>query len=143
MDFNKFKYNREISSEFVMQDLIGKVITKVEKIDEEELLLYTDDYVYRMYHDQDCCEDVHIDDINGDLSSLVDTPVLFAEEVSSNVEVPADEYDPDSITWTFYKLATKYGWVDIRWVGESNGYYSEEVNLIKYDRNKLGEGVDS
>jgi hypothetical protein len=52
----------------------------------------------------------------------------MAEEVSSE-KIP-DHYDTyyDSSTWTFYKFATMKGSVTVRWLGTSNGYYSEGVS---------------
>lgn len=80
---------------------------------------------YQLYHEQNCCESVYIDDINGDLANLIDTPILYAVE-KSNEGTPEDG---ESVTWTFYTFRTRKGTVDITWKGSSNGYYSESVDL--------------
>lgn len=117
-------------------DLLGKVLTEISVSDnEEEITFYTDSgEVYLMYHEQDCCESVYVEDVIGDLSCLIGSPILQAEESSSYNETPDGieerlRYGDDSFTWTFYKLATIQGYVTIRWLGESNGYYSESVDF--------------
>lgn len=122
--------------------LTGLIFSSVKESCESESLLFktTDGRTFQLYHEQDCCEDVYIESIVGDLSDLIGWPILIAEEVHQSEENPSD-YTPseyqDSFTWTFYKLATKNGYVDIRWYGESNGYYSEDVSLI--ETTKTGE----
>lgn len=112
------------------EDLQGRVIKAIE-VDRK-----SDDYIkfsmdngdlFVMHHEQDCCEDVNISDICGDLECLIDTPILLAEAVSQ--DDPSQEYGTG--TWTFYKLRTIKGSVDIRWHGTSNGYYSEGVSFEK------------
>jgi|SRR3989304_5556504 len=118
------------------EGLLGKTLIDIQNIDNEELIFTVDDGTqYKLYHDQDCCEVVRIVDIDGDLNDLLNMPILRAEEVTHEQETPEDapilEYYDDSFTWTFYKLATNRASVTIRWLGESNGYYSESVEFVK------------
>jgi len=111
--------------------LLGKTLYSVERIGDEKLVFMdTEGNRYEMCHFQDCRETVEIEDIVGDLDDLVGHPILRAEEAESGDSLKPDmEYD--SFTWTFYKLATIKGYVDIRWFGSSNGYYSESVAFYK------------
>lgn len=112
--------------------LLGKTLTKIDNDTTDELIFHTSDgEVFKMYHEQDCCESVEIEEIIGDLNDLLNTPLTMAEETTQE-----GESDWGSQTWTFYKFATIKGYVTIRWLGESNGYYSESVYFIKVEEEK-------
>lgn len=120
--------------------IVGTVFSKIEQVGDEEIHFYTAEGRHlKMHHEQSCCESVNIESIAGDLQDLVGTPILLAEEASSEErpsdvpagEVEEDNWYDDSETWTFYKLATIKGYVDIRWYGTSNGYYSESVDFVE------------
>lgn len=99
----------------------------------ERVIFKTDGGDFVMYHNQDCCEHVSICDICGDVNDLIDAKVLHAYE-GGRVAEP-DEAS-ESGTWTFYNIQTNKGHVQIRWLGQSNGYYSESVTFdrgINYD----------
>jgi len=117
--------------------LKGKTLSSVHRDGDEEILFETvDGDVYRMFHSQDCCESVYIESIVGDLQDLVGEEILVAEanenlfDILKNAGKEEDDCD-ESYTWTFYKFATRKGYVDIRWYGSSNGYYSESVDFVK------------
>ena len=121
-----------------IKDLKGKILIDIKVDKEEQEIIFTtnDGEKFKMYHEQNCCEGVYIEDINGDINDLLNTSILLAESSVSQDENPEGVNVPDyqdSFTWTFYKLATIKGYVDIRWYGESNGYYSESVDFIKAD----------
>ena len=116
-----------------LQKILGKTLIKITAIEGEDEIRFfcSDGTEYKMYHDQDCCESVTIEDICGELDSLIGSPLLMAEEASSDKapEGVTPGYTDDSSTWTFYKFATVKGYVTIRWFGTSNGYYSESVTF--------------
>ena len=114
-------------------DLKGKTLNAVVVFSDELIVFMTDDYTYIMAHEQDCCESVTIDDVCGDLADIIGDPITVAEELHSDKILPAKSEWDESFTWTFYKLATRSGYVDIKWYGTSNGYYSERVYLYKVD----------
>ena len=112
-----------------IKELIGKTLVKIEQIDKEEIIFTTSEGdKYKMYHEQDCCESVEIDDVNGDYEDLLNTRLNVAEErTNENLDDDGDF----SQTWTFYEFRTRKGSVNIKWLGESNGYYSESVEITK------------
>jgi hypothetical protein len=129
-------------------DLKGEIIERIDRVYGDEdgsgdaLLFYLrNGDIYKMSHETDCCESVFIEDICGDLSDILRSKVLVAEEVTKRREdmgdsAPSEMLD-DSETWTFYKIDTSSGGVTIRWYGASNGYYSESVDFRKVESRRV------
>ena len=115
----------------IFEELIGKTLTAI-KVDEKYaawiLFVISEDEKYLLHNDEADCNDVQvtIDDINGDINDLVGSPLTMAESVSNEAFEKSQDAEG---TWTFYRFATVKGYVDIRWFGTSNGYYSETVTL--------------
>lgn len=85
-----------------IKQLEGKILTSIEVVkDEEHEILFTcsDGVKYKMYHYQDCCESVTIEDICGDLDDLLQTGILLAEECTNEGDT-----DWGTETWTFYTI---------------------------------------
>ena len=108
--------------------MVGVTMKSVVNDGDDQLVFSAEDgrrFVF--YYEQDCCASCHIEEVCGDLSDLEGSPIVEAEEVS-NYEHEAPP-NADSYTWTFYRFSTVKGTVTVRWLGESNGYYSESVTL--------------
>ncbi len=112
-----------------VEEMKGKTFSDVKNFGEYIKFTEPSGIHWFMYHDQDCCESVTIEDICGDLNDLVDSEILLAEESGSD-DGPVSNYD-ESYTWTFYRFRTMKGSVVIRWYGTSNGYYSESVDVYR------------
>ena len=113
-----------------ISEMVGKTMVSAEirNYNDDDVLVFTDESgrEYKFYHCQDCCEWVRIEDVCGDLADLINSPLIQAEEVSNE---PEPNCESESYTWTFYKFATIKGSVTVRWLGTSNGYYSEGVDF--------------
>ena len=115
--------------------LIGRTLESITINEHRDEMLFacTDGEAFLAYHMQDCCESVAIHDIVGPLCGLIGSPIVEASEDSTSEEWPADVEKPgytESFTWTTPRFKTQDGIeVTVRWLGESNGYYGEDVHF--------------
>lgn len=107
-----------------MEFLKGKTLVYVDVKDLGVDLITDEGDVYDLSGEEGPPNDCHIwvESVVGDINDLLYTPLLMAEESSS----------VDGVTWTFYKFATIKGYVDIRFCGESNGYYCEKARVFHF-----------
>jgi hypothetical protein len=116
----------------------GKVIESIDGLEsgsDSVRFKFSDGTVLHMYHQQDCCEHVSVEDVSGDVNDLLYAPIVMAEESTNHDDPPPEDRSADSHTWTFYRFATTAGYVTVRCYGSSNGYYSESVDWTLYDEN--------
>lgn len=109
-----------------MLRMIGKTPTAIVQTEDEITFTFDTGETAKFYHEQDCCESVYVDDVNGDWNDLIGVPLLVSEERVGEYE--GGGYH-ESVTWTFYTFRSIKGSVDVRWCGSSNGYYSESVDM--------------
>lgn len=112
-----------------MNKMLNRVVVGVDASEEKIALRFEGGARGEFFHVQDCCEAVWVEDVNGNWNDLVGHPLLVAEE---RVDCsPPGNFESE--TWTFYTFRSVAGSVDVRWIGESNGYYSEDVDFIFYE----------
>ena len=122
-----FDYRYRSNNRFGLDELVGKAVRGLAYNDEYFQIL-TDDCVYAFYHEYDCCESVWLTQVDGISDKIIGSRIVMAEEVTDYGSIVGG-----TVTWTFYKIGTTKGIIDFRFQGESNGYYSESVDLIKIE----------
>ena len=131
----------------IIDKLIGTVVKEIHVPDEKSpldvLFVLENGSRFWMYHPQDCCEDAWLEDVIGEWADIIGCRLLMAEKVTRDYDWDKDpatqEWLDTSATWTFYKFATVHGYVTLRWIGTSNGYYSEEVYIEEVAKDFLIE----
>ena len=113
-----------------IKQIIGKIPTNILEDVEEIWMFFSDGSRCKLYHSQQCCESVVVEDVNGDWNDLIGHPLLVAEERTDEGGTWWGHQ-----TWTCYTFRSVGGSVDVRWLGESNGYSSESVDFV-YEEGK-------
>lgn len=116
-----------------MQNMVGKTVTHIDMGNYDLMISCDDGSRYHFYHEQDCCESVNLVDSLGDPQSLVGYRLVMVDHEETGErpsEIDMDWNEPyDCWTITKLKFVTDKDTVIVRWIGESNGYYSERVDL--------------
>lgn len=115
------------------EKLKGKVLESWQCNFSDELVLYfTDDSCGTFFHSQECCESVSITSTELEISKLDEClgKVLtsYCEDIDYNTTQDISWHiDPFTNTTQIFNFEGVE--LKIKWVGESNGYYSESVDF--------------
>jgi len=120
--------SNQMLHDYTEADFYRLIGHKIEQVTTNDLLeIKTETHVFRFRHYQDCCEHVTVEEDGvAELKALEGAVVREAYIGESGCE--HDSYDGE-LTWFFYHVRTDKGDACLRFVGESNGYYSHEVDL--------------
>ena len=137
--------SRKKPADILMEALTMRLIQRERltfiDIDEErnEILLTTETgNVILIHHNQDCCESVIIESIDGEAKRLIGGFVdltIEVEEGEGEVEYECERPEAsdrklyEHWTRTTLTFTANNETLISRWVGESNGYYSESVDI--------------
>lgn len=112
-----------------VESIIGETLTYVDIDDSNEQILLTtkSGKQIRIYHSQDCCESVHIEDTHGSWHDLLGKVIIDATHEEDRENDPPKNEE----SWTRTTLTFKVNDATVinKWIGTSNGYYSESVNF--------------
>jgi hypothetical protein len=108
-----------------VNDLVGQVFRLVEVLGDSVWFRGAGDMGGAvLYHEQNCCENVYLAEVSGDLTALEGTPIRSAAQATE----PYPEADVSGTVTTF-TFGSDKGRVTLKWIGTSNGYYTEGVDI--------------
>ena len=131
-----------------VEALIGQTIERISLAKDSTnytvaVVINTRDTSYLMFHQQDCCEQVYLEDTIGKWQHLAGKEIVHAEETTKERAKEEGVWWTDSSTWTFYNIRSTRGDVTMRWLGVSNGYYSEAVDMVQGTSDEIEEYLKS
>jgi hypothetical protein len=114
-----------------IKNLIGETLEYIDIDEDNNQILLTTKSGKRImiYHGQDCCENVRIVDTIGNWNNLIGKVIIDTDEEIIN---SSDKDGYDSRTETNLTFKVDSDTVISKWIGESNGYYSENVDIQEF-----------
>ncbi len=109
-----------------MIDIANKIIKNIRGLEagsNDVYIHFEDGTVLHQGHNQDGCASVEVSQVDSSGERHIGATVIALLE-----KVVEGQTKWGSSTATFYTLQTTKGYLDWRWQGESNGYYSESVD---------------
>lgn len=118
--------NQEYSK---IENLQGLRVSEIDDLGDSVLITTECGRQFLITHNQQCCENVFQESVDGKWESLIGKVIVHV----SQSESPGDDDDGLllSQTNTTIILAVDDSTVISRWVGTSNGYYSERVDILE------------
>jgi hypothetical protein len=107
--------------------LVGETLTHIDCDGTSQIMLTTaSGRQIMIYHEQDCCESVQIQDTEGNWHDLIGKVITDTDHDTTHTCGDC----ADSCTLSVLTFKVDDATVISRWIGESNGYYSEGVDLL-------------
>jgi hypothetical protein len=106
-------------------ELKGQILNSI-TVSDEQVNIITNKGKYFIHHIQDCCGSVCVDSHSGNAEDLFGHEITLAEEDSE------DSWQENG-TVTQYVLEAGGHRFEVKWLGQSNGYYSEATDFYKED----------
>lgn len=130
----RINYNNQVMQMTELSDLIGNVFDTVTLNGGAVEFYNNNKLMFCLHHEQSCCEIVELIDGFDELHLLQNGPIMQSYATYSHdgeLKYTENGNSYDNLTWSFYTFSTFYHSVTLRFYGQSNGCYSETVDLYR------------